>query len=110
MPAMRRTSTITLGTSVAFFTGDPFELPQRPLLCNAGMTGQVTGLVLAVTIGSRLLQVESPVDILANLYPRIPDEMPLTYVAMPNERQVFQVRNTTAADIIARGVVLMQDA
>jgi len=109
MPAMRRETVILTATSIPFFSGDPYEIPQRPMLCNAGFTGSATGLVLAVTVGSRLIQVESPVDILG-VFPVIPDQMPLTYIAMPNERQVFQVRNTTGGSLTGRGVVLMQDA
>lgn len=106
---MKRETSIAAGASVAFFTGDPFEIPQVPLLCNAGMTGSATGLVLAVTVGSRLIQVESPVDILT-VFPIIPDQMQMTYVAMPNERQVFQTRNTSAGALTARGLVLLQAA
>lgn len=105
---MKRDTSQPANASSAFFTGDPFEIATRPTLCNAGMTAQVTGLLLGITVGSNLIQVESAVDILAGVFPRIPDEMSVTYVAMQNERQVYQVRNTTGAAIIARGIVLMQ--
>lgn len=109
MPVMRRETVLAGGTTLAFFNGDPYEIPQRPMLCNAGFTGNATGLVLAITVGSRLIQVESPVDILGT-FPVIPDQMGVTYVAMANERQVFQVRNTTGGNLTARGLVLLQDA
>jgi len=106
---MKRETVLLTATSTAFFSGDPFEIPQQPLLANAGFTGSATGLVLAVTVGSRLIQVESPVDILGT-FPVIPDQMQMTYVAMPNERQVYQVRNTTGGSLTGRGLVLLQPA
>lgn len=106
---MKRETSIGAGVSLAFFNGDPYEIPQRPMLCNGGLTGSATGLVLAVTVGSRLIQVESPCDILGT-FPVIPDQMQITYIAMQNERQVWQVRNTTGGALTARGLVLLQDA
>jgi len=75
---------------------------------NLGITGDATGLLASFTSGSDVIIEESPVDILADLFPVIPDNMGIQDVAAASERLVLKVRNTTGAAIIVRCLVQIQ--
>jgi hypothetical protein len=109
MAKMKREAVLAGGGSASIFAGDPFATPQRAQLCNGGTTGSATGLVLGITVGARLIQVESPVDILGT-FPVIPDQMGDTFIALPLEVINYAIRNTTGGNLTYRSQVLMQDA
>lgn len=109
MPVIKRETSIPANGSVEnVFTGSIYEFLPWNAAINLGVTGDATGLLATFTSGSDVVIEESPVDILANLFPVIPDNMGVQDVARGGERLVLKVRNTTGAPIIARTLAQIQ--
>jgi len=109
---IQRLTTLTAALQVAnIFAGDPFEYPTQPTLVSMGVLADTDGALITVTVGARLLMVESPPAFdTTDRFPRIPDEMFYTFIAMPMERIVVSARNPTAGTILLRSLVQLQAA
>lgn len=103
MPVLRRETSIPANSTVDnVLSGSIYEFMEFNASLNMGLTADATGLVASINSGSDTLQEESPVDIKANLFPVIPDDMYLQDIAAKGERIVCRVRNTTGGAIICR--------
>lgn len=85
--------------------GSAFEYLNSRAIISMGITAQATGLVANVQIGSTVLVEESPVEIKANEFATIPDEMYFNGAGVQGDRVVARVRNTTGAGIVCRILV-----
>lgn len=109
MPVIKRETSIPAnGTVDNIFTGSIYEFLPWNAAIDMGVTADATGLVATFTSGSDVIIEESPVDILANLFPVIPDNMGIQDVAAGGERLVLKIRNTTGAPIISRTLARIQ--
>jgi hypothetical protein len=85
--------------------GSAFEYLNSRAIISMGITSQATGLVANVQIGSTVLVEESPVEIKANEFATIPDEMYFNGAGVQGDRVVVRVRNTTGGAIVCRALV-----
>lgn len=85
--------------------GSAFEILRGNSIVSMGITAQATGLVGSITVGSTLVLEESPIEIKANEFASIPDEMYYNMAGVGNDRLVVRVRNTTGAAVDVRIVV-----
>lgn len=106
MPLVRNETSVPANSVVSnIMAGTLYQyLPWNAAL-NIGLTADATGILATVTTGQDTLLEESPVDILANLFPVIPDNMSLQDVAGAGELVTIRLRNTTGAPIIVRTLV-----
>lgn len=86
-------------------SGSAFEFLRSNAVVSMGLTADATGLVANIQSGADIVLEESPVQIKANLFPTIPDEMYYNDVGVLGDRLVVRVRNTTAGAIIVRALV-----
>ena len=103
MPLARFETSVPANATVQnVFAGSLWQYLPWAAAINMGITADATGVLATVTTGQDTLLEESPVDILANLFPVIPDNMSLQDVAAAGELITVKLRNTTGAPIIAR--------
>lgn len=85
--------------------GSAFEILRGNAIVSVGITAQATGLVANVQVGATAVLEESPVEIKANEFASVPDEMYYNFAGVGNDRLVIRVRNTTAGAIDVRVLV-----
>lgn len=86
-------------------SGSAFEFLRRNAVVSIGLTADATGLVANIQSGADIVLEESPIEIKANSFPVIPDEMYYNDVGVAGDRLVIRVRNTTAGAVIVRCIV-----
>lgn len=97
--------TVSIGANAVnenILAGSTFEILQGNSVISMGLTAQQTGLVASILVGSTVVLEESPVEIKANEFASIPDEMYYNAAGVGNDRIVVRVRNTTGAAIDCR--------
>jgi len=82
--------------------GSTFEILQGRSVISMGITAQAAGLVASVLVGSTVVLEESPIEIKANEFASIPDEMYYNAAGVGNDRIVVRVRNTTGGAVAVR--------
>ncbi len=102
---MRAPSIAANAVNDNILAGSAFEYLNGRSIISIGLTADATGLVANVQIGSTVLVEESPVEIRANEFPTIPDEMYFNSAGVQGDRIVIRVRNTTGGAIICRALV-----
>jgi hypothetical protein len=85
--------------------GSAFEILRGNSIVSIGLTAQAAGLVGNIQIGSTVLVEESPLEIKANEFASIPDEMYYNGAGVGNDRVVIRVRNTTGGAVAVRVLV-----
>lgn len=106
MPVIQKLTSIPANGSVEnVLSGSAFEFLRGNAVVSVGVTAQATGLVANIQSGADIVLEESPLQIKANSFPIIPDEMYYNDVGVQGDRLVIRVRNTTGAPIDARTIV-----
>ena len=105
MPIIKKELSVpAIGFIENIFAGSTYEFLPWMADLNLGITGAATGLLATVNTGSDVVQEESPVTVLTR-FPVIPDDMDIQDRALPQERIVVKVRNTTGAAITVRSIL-----
>lgn len=86
-------------------SGSAFEFLRSNSVVSIGLTAQAAGLVANIQSGADIVLEESPLQIKADSYPIIPDEMYYNDVGVAGDRLVIRLRNTTAGPVTARAIV-----
>lgn len=105
MPTIQKEVSVPLnGTVDNALSGSAFEFLRQNAVISIGVTAAATGVVLNIQSGADVVLEESEAFIKTN-FPTIPDEMYYNDVGVQGDRLVVRLRNTTAANIIARVIV-----
>jgi len=107
MPAIQVEVTVPLNGSVAnIFVGSAFEYSRGRQLLSLGVTAAATGTFTTIQSGADIVLEESPTYI-ATQFPIVPDQMFYNDVMEPMDRLRVNMRNSTGANIIGRGLALL---
>lgn len=101
---------LTTASSPNLIQGDPFEIAMRNSVVSLGVIASATGAFIAISVGPRLVCVESPPYVAATTYPVIPDQMQFNFVQLQGERLVIAARNPTGGTITFGVYGAVQDA
>ena len=106
MPVIQKEISIPANGSVEnLLSGSAFEFLRSNAVVSIGVTADAAGLVANIQSGADIVLEESPLQVKANSYPIIPDEMYYNDVGVLGDRLVIRVRNTTAGAVDARAIV-----
>ena len=107
MPAIQAEVTVAANsTNNNIFSGSAFEYSRGRQLLSLGVTAAATGTLVTIQSGADVILEESPTYI-ATQYPIVPDQMFYNDVMEIFDRLRVQIRNTTGAGIVARGLALL---
>ena len=112
MPAgmiVKETSIALTSTTANILAGSQFALLTEPSVISVGVTGNVTGLLVTINCGNRII-AESFAPPVATVMPVIPDNFFFTFPGLPGETIQITVQNTTGAGITVRAVVQIATA
>lgn len=101
----RQTAIPANGVNENVLAGSAFEILRGNAIVSVGLTAQLAGLVASIQVGSTAVLEESPIEIKANEFASVPDEMYYNFAGVGNDRIVVRVRNTTAGAIDVRALV-----
>lgn len=106
MPVIQKEISIPANGGVEnLLSGSAFEFLRSNAVVSIGITAEGAGIVANIQSGADIVLEESPVQVKANSFPVIPDEMYYNDVGVMGDRLVIRARNTTGSDVIARAIV-----
>lgn len=106
MPVIQKETSIPANGSVEnVLSGSAFEFLRGNAVVSIGITADAAGLVANIQSGADIVLEESPLQVKANSFPIIPDEMYYNDVGVQGDRLVIRIRNTTGGAVDARTIV-----
>jgi hypothetical protein len=107
MPAIQAEVTVAANaTNNNIFSGSAFEYSRGRQLLSLGVTAAATGTQVTIQSGADVILEESATYIKTQ-FPIVPDEMFYNDIMEMFDRLRVQIRNTTGAGIVARGIALL---
>lgn len=107
MPVIQKEITVPGNSAVEnILSGSAFEFLRGNAIVSIGLTGAAVGLVANIQSGADIVLEESTIAV-KNSMPIIPDDMYYNDVGVQGDRLVIRVRNTTAAPLIVRSIVMV---
>lgn len=106
MPVIQKEISVPANGSVEnVLSGSAFEFLRSNSVVSIGITSQAAGVVANIQSGADIVLEESPVQVKADSFPIIPDEMYYNDVGVLGDRLVIRARNTTGSAVVARAIV-----
>lgn len=90
------------------FSGSAFEFARQNSLLNMSVVAPVTGLVVTIQVGSRVVLEESPVPIKATGFGSLQDDFYYSEGVLAGERIITRIRNTTGGALVYRVLAQLQ--
>lgn len=107
MPAIQAETTVAANsTNSNIFSGSAFEYSRGRQLLSLGVTAAATGTQVTIQSGADVILEESATYIKTQ-FPIVPDEMFYNDIMEMFDRLRVQIRNTTGAGIVVRGIALL---
>lgn len=107
MPAIQAEVTVGANsTNNNIFSGSAFEYSRGRQLLSLGVTAAATGTQVTIQSGADVILEESATFIKTQ-FPIVPDEMFYNDIMEMFDRLRVQIRNTTGAGIVCRGLALL---
>lgn len=102
MPVIQKEVTVPANGSIEnALSGSAFEFLRQNAVVAIGVTSNAAGVVVNIQSGADVILEESNAFVKTN-FPIIPDEMFYNDVGVQGDRLVVRLRNTTAANVVAR--------
>lgn len=110
MPTIQRAVSIPANsTNENIISGSQYEFAKRRCAISGGLVGAAAGLIGNVNSGGDVVMEPAPLQVLANDFPIIPDNIAFNDVMEQGDRLSIPVQNTTGGAIIARVLIQIQD-
>jgi len=110
MPVIQRQVSIAANSiNENIIAGSQYEFARRRCVISGGIVGAAAGLLANINSGGDVVMEQFPLQIKAADFPIIPDEFVFTDVMEVGDRLSIPVQNTTAAPIVVRVIIQVQD-